>query len=126
MCIRDRYGEKNDEDDHLEVSDVLPSQKELDKAGNVLIYDANGVARPFKSLYQGVEHEGSRQMVIFVRHFYCGVSLESDFQLVVSRLTLIRHVNTTLKPSQKPSHHLSTSHCLPLQQYPSSAAVDPT
>ena len=60
------YGEKDDEDDHIEVSDVLPTPAELEKAGSMLIYDAHGVARPFKSLYMGHEHQGSRQMLSLI------------------------------------------------------------
>lgn len=58
----------------VELSDALPTQAELDKAGSIQIYDADGTARTFKSLYTGSEHLGQRQLVIFVRHFYCGVS----------------------------------------------------
>lgn len=69
--------EEKYEDDEIEVSDTLPTSEELRKAGDIPIFDADGVARPFKSLYQGIEHQGQRQMIIFVRHFYCGVSCSS-------------------------------------------------
>jgi hypothetical protein len=52
----------------------LPSDEELEKAGNVSIFDAEGNSRPFKSLYSGSQAIGEQQLVIFVRHFFCGVS----------------------------------------------------
>jgi hypothetical protein len=66
----------HDEDEAEENFDshVLPTIAQLDKAANVPVYDADGVSRPFKSLYQGNEHIGQRQLIIFIRHFYCFVS----------------------------------------------------
>jgi hypothetical protein len=51
----------------------LPSQATLDEAGNVPIFDADGNSRQFKSLYSGNLAIGEQQMIIFVRHFFCGV-----------------------------------------------------
>jgi hypothetical protein len=41
--------------------------------GDLLVLDAKGQSRPFKGLYQG-EGVAPRQLIIFVRHFFCGVS----------------------------------------------------
>jgi hypothetical protein len=54
--------------------DKLPSQETLDLAGEVEIFDDNGDARPFKSLYTGSDAIGEQQLIIFVRHFFCNVS----------------------------------------------------
>ena len=53
----------------------LSSEATLEEAGNVPIFDADGNSRPFKSLYAGNQAIGEQQLIIFVRHFFCGVSL---------------------------------------------------
>lgn len=69
------------DDDHLDVADELPDIATLAKAGELPILSANGLSSPFKSLWQGQEHIGQRQLVVFIRHFYCGVRhlKEPDF-----------------------------------------------
>jgi len=60
--------------DDLDISDEYPSQETLKAAGNISIYDANGNSMPFKNLISGETAIGERQLIVFVRHFYCGVS----------------------------------------------------
>jgi len=64
----------HDGDDADGESHPLPTVEQLEKAANIPVYDADGVSRPFKSLYTGNEHIGQRQLIIFIRHFYCFVS----------------------------------------------------
>lgn len=54
--------------------DKLPTQEKLNLAGEVQVFDGNGIARTFKSLYQGCDAIGEQQLFIFVRHFLCTVS----------------------------------------------------
>ncbi|KAF4304353.1 hypothetical protein GTA08_BOTSDO07493 [Botryosphaeria dothidea] len=56
----------------VNVSDNCPSKKTLEEAGEIDIYDAEGNAKPFKSFFNGDMAIGQRQLVLFVRHFYCG------------------------------------------------------
>lgn len=58
--------------DDIGESDGILSAAHLAKAAELPIYDSKGRSRPFKSLYSGDGVVG-RQLVIFVRHFYCGV-----------------------------------------------------
>jgi hypothetical protein len=58
----------------VDVNDNLPSEKELATAGDLLVLDSKGQSRPFKELYQG-EGVAPRQLIIFIRHFFCGVCL---------------------------------------------------
>ena len=67
------FAQFHDDEENVD-SHVLPTMAMLDEAANVPVYDADGVSRPFKSLYTGSEHIGQRQLVIFIRHFYCFVS----------------------------------------------------
>lgn len=39
---------------------------------DIPIYDAEGNARPFSSLYDPETATNQRQLIIFIRHFYCG------------------------------------------------------
>ncbi|KAF2083604.1 hypothetical protein K490DRAFT_51246 [Saccharata proteae CBS 121410] len=56
----------------VDVSDDCPSRSVLNGAGDHLIYDGQGNSRTFKSLYDGDAVIGERQLVLFVRHFFCG------------------------------------------------------
>lgn len=53
----------------------LPSQSQLDKAGELPILDSNGRAHDFRSLWDRKEPTERRNIVIFIRHFFCGVRL---------------------------------------------------
>ncbi|KAF2140620.1 uncharacterized protein K452DRAFT_252389 [Aplosporella prunicola CBS 121167] len=55
----------------LPVSQDLPTQEDLDKCADLLVLDQNGESHSFKSIYSG-EGQATRQMIIFVRHFFCG------------------------------------------------------
>jgi hypothetical protein len=52
----------------------LPSETAWRLAGEVELIDSDGNKRPFKSIYSGSTAVGEQQLVIFVRHFFCGVS----------------------------------------------------
>lgn len=58
----------------IQLSDNLPDAKALELAGDIPIFDSEGNSRPFKSIYSGDLAIGKQQMVLFVRHFFCGVS----------------------------------------------------
>lgn len=51
----------------------LPDPKKLSEAGEVLIKDKDGKDVPFKSLYTDKPAD-ERQLIVFIRHFFCGVS----------------------------------------------------
>lgn len=50
---------------------TLPSASALAKAGALLILDEHNISVPFESLYKD---QPGRQLIIFIRHFFCGVS----------------------------------------------------
>ncbi|ORY08988.1 AhpC/TSA antioxidant enzyme-domain-containing protein [Clohesyomyces aquaticus] len=56
---------------NVEVNDDIPTEKELKRVENLLVLDAEGTSRPFKTLYSG-PGVAPRQLIIFVRHFFCG------------------------------------------------------
>lgn len=60
------------------VSDDLPTKEMIEKAADTPIVDVDGKEMPFKSLYlpsqESGDQEERRTLVIFIRHFFCGVS----------------------------------------------------
>jgi hypothetical protein len=59
----------------IDVNNDIPTEKDLDRVGDLLVLDAQGQSRPFKELYTA-PHGAPRQLIIFIRHFFCGVSTE--------------------------------------------------
>jgi len=57
----------------ISTNNELPSQEILKKVENMMVLDKDGKALPFKSLYSG-PNVARRVLVIFIRHFFCGVS----------------------------------------------------
>lgn len=53
------------------VNNDLPSEKNMSRVDDLLVLDSSGESRPFKTLYKG-EGVAPRQLIIFIRHFFCG------------------------------------------------------
>lgn len=58
---------------NVEVDDHVPSEKDIARVADLFVLDAQGQSRKFKEIYAG-EGVAPRQLVIFIRHFFCGVS----------------------------------------------------
>lgn len=54
------------------VGDECPDRATLAAVQDIHLYDASGNARPFGWLYDPARMVHQRQLLIFVRHFYCG------------------------------------------------------
>jgi hypothetical protein len=61
---------------NVEVNDNVPSEEKIAKVADFPVLDVDGKNVPFRSLYEGAngEKKDHKVLVIFVRHFYCGVS----------------------------------------------------
>lgn len=57
----------------IEVSKKLPSKGDLEKIANLPILDIAGKPHAFKTLHSS-EDGPNRVLIIFIRHFFCGVS----------------------------------------------------
>jgi hypothetical protein len=79
----------------LDISDECPDRGQLAVAGQVPVYDANGTQRLFSTFFTGLDAIGDRQFIIFVRHFFCGVSDVSICQRPVLILCSCRPVKLT-------------------------------
>jgi hypothetical protein len=53
-------------------SDACPDRATLAAVQNIPIYDSDGTSFPFGSIYDPALAQHTRQLVLFVRHFYCG------------------------------------------------------
>lgn len=49
----------------------LPDSKTMTEAGNLPLKDENNAEIKFSSLY--TDKPGEKQLIVFIRHFYCGV-----------------------------------------------------
>jgi hypothetical protein len=56
----------------VDTNNILPTQSTLSKIEDYPVLDRDGKSIPFKSLYTG-PNVPRRVLLIFVRHFYCGV-----------------------------------------------------
>lgn len=63
---------------NVDVNDDLPTEQDLKRVGDLLVLDSQGVSTPFKEVFGG-HGKAKRQLVIFVRHFFCGVSILPSF-----------------------------------------------
>jgi hypothetical protein len=57
----------------LKVNNVLPSRSTLESIADLPVFDVHGNTVPFKSLYWSDAPCRKRVMIIFIRHFFCGV-----------------------------------------------------
>jgi hypothetical protein len=81
----------------------LPTQEALDSVGAIPIFDEDGNSRPFSSIYDGPNAIGDQQLIIFVRHFFCGVSSATSSRSGSQFLTRYRLARPTSKLSQPTS-----------------------
>jgi hypothetical protein len=60
----------------VESNHNLPSAELIRKIDNYMVLDRDGKSHTFRSLYTG-RHTARRVLIVFVRHFYCGVNAPS-------------------------------------------------
>ncbi|KAL1301538.1 hypothetical protein AAFC00_005778 [Neodothiora populina] len=73
--------------DDVDVSDDCPDRGTLAAAGEVMLYDAYGNMRPFSTFFTGLDAIGDRQLIIFIRHFYCG-ACQAYLQKIVEGISM--------------------------------------
>lgn len=109
------------------TNDELPSPETVRKIENYIVLDRHGKTHTFKSLYTG-RNVARRVLIIFVRHFFCGVSVIYIFQTGPHPPTLApppapspgstvpltsapRTARNTSAPSRPPSRPRPSSSC---------------
>lgn len=61
-----------DFDGEVTTNDELPAVEVVRKLDDHLLLDKEGKSRTFRSLYNG-KNSARRVLIIFIRHFFCGV-----------------------------------------------------
>lgn len=69
----------------VNTTNELPSDETIKKIGDYVVLDRDGKSHTFKSLYNG-KNVARRVLVVFVRHFFCGVSTPTHQGSHVSRV----------------------------------------
>ena len=59
----------------IDVNHNTPRRKDLERVAELPVLDKDGKPHAFKSLYGPINNERSRTLIIFIRHFFCGVSI---------------------------------------------------
>ncbi|KAF2126719.1 hypothetical protein P153DRAFT_368781 [Dothidotthia symphoricarpi CBS 119687] len=70
---------------NVEVDNHIPTEKELSSVEDLHVLDAKGQSIPFKELYKG-EGVAPRQLIIFIRHFFCG-NCQEYLRTIASSIT---------------------------------------
>jgi hypothetical protein len=75
--LKDSNSVDNTAEFHGEVdtNNTIPTEEDLQKIESLMVLDKDGKTVPFKDLYNGV-NVARRVLVIFIRHFFCGVSVD--------------------------------------------------
>lgn len=63
-----------DFDGQVVTNDELPSDATIAKVADYVLLDKHGKSHTFRSLYNS-RNVARRVLVVFIRHFFCGVSL---------------------------------------------------
>lgn len=70
----------------VNVNNDLPTDEDMKKVEHLLLLDAESKSRPFKDLYDA-SGVAPRQLIIFIRHFFCGVNISLSPQPTTHPLT---------------------------------------
>lgn len=70
------YNPKANFQGDVNVNQRLPNKKDIQKCLDLLLLNGDGGSTPFRSLFEG-EGKPKRVMVLFIRHFFCGVHFPS-------------------------------------------------
>jgi len=78
---------RSDPDLSIAVTDDCPDRATLAAVYDIPIYGMDGTSRPFGSLYDPAYATHQRQLVLFVRHFYCG-ACQAYLEAITERITM--------------------------------------
>jgi hypothetical protein len=79
----------------------LPTAETIRNIDNHIVLDRDGKSHTFRSLYTG-RHTARRVLIIFIRHFYCGVSQPPPLLLPPPLTKNPRTAKNTSAPSPSP------------------------
>ena len=113
---------------NIKVNNNPPTKEDLEKVADLPVLDKDGKKHIFKSLYADNENGPRRVLIIFIRHFFCGVcSLIHTYSLprmiLTNNLRTVRSISVPLPPPSPPTLFPPSLHP---QKSSSSAAANPT
>lgn len=85
----------------VKVSSKLPTVADLERVAELPVLDADGQSQPFQNIHSGPK-AAQRVLLIFVRHFFCGVSASLPQSLYKTTLTAPRTARNTSEPYHRP------------------------
>lgn len=88
-------------------NDELPSEETIRRIGDYIVLDRHGKTHTFKSLYTG-RNVARRVLIIFVRHFFCGVSAAVPPHATTTSHSPFMLLCRTARNTSVPSRRLST------------------
>lgn len=98
------------------ASDKLPSPETISKSNEYTVLDHKGEKHTFKSLYDGPD-SSSRTLIIFIRHFFCGVSNKLHISTKWSCNPSKNTIQTCQKIYTNKHPELSRIHLRPLKSH---------
>ena len=108
----------------VDVNDGIPSEDLVAKIAKFPVYNAEGREVPFRSVYEGLDGEkkNHKVLVVFIRHFYCGVRSVSHLVIVPSLTSFLvmpgireishRRPTTSIRNALPPKTHIHRHHRL--------------
>lgn len=123
----------NETDAHEQHQDSLPTASQMKKAADFSLLDASGNSVQFSTLYKPSDRsERTKTLIIFVRHFFCGVCDSSlfprvEFQVLTLRLSYAKITQLLFAPRSLPHPSLlqPTSHSSAAARQISSQSMPP-
>ena len=113
---------------NIKVNNNPPTKEDLEKIADLPVLDKDGKKHTFKGLYADNQHGPRRVLIIFIRHFFCGVCSPTN-TFFLPRMTLtnnrrtVRNISVPLHPPSPPTLSPPSPHP---QKSLSSAAANPT
>jgi hypothetical protein len=108
----------------VQTNDDIPTPETLKKVEDYVVLDRHGKTHTFKSLYKG-KNVARRVLIIFIRHFFCGVSslIRVPFDCQALLMLPLSTARTISAPSPSPSRPKLSSASQLAPSSPSLAAV---
>ena len=113
---------------NIKVNNNPPTKEDLEKVADLPVLDKDGKKHTFKGLYADNENGPRRVLIIFIRHFFCGVCSPIHTSCL-PRMTLtnnpriVRSISGLSHPPSPPTLSPPSRHP---QKSSSSAAANPT
>lgn len=102
MSLASQASSVNKRDPEMTIDEQLrlPGTDALDRVGELVVVDRNGKSHKFRSLWDRKEPTERRNIIVFIRHFFCGVCFGSHpLQLFVFSIPIVYQRESTISNS---------------------------